>query len=128
MVALVKTPRTLPRSAAAPAKDQRSVLMKGVGRQLHPRILRFGSRFIAGINPDRHRPVPMASRVLTRSEPRKPLVTLGHNVRRVFFDGIYGIGFTLRPPLGIGLMSRAHGELRPRSAPVSRLGRRLSRG
>src|SRR3984893_18623248 len=52
----------------------------------------------------------------------KPPATPGHNVRGVFFDGIYGIGFTLRPPLEIGLLSRAYGELRPRSAPVDRLG------
>jgi hypothetical protein len=107
---------------AAAAKDQRSVIMKGVGRQLHPRIFRFGSRFIAGMNPDRPEPVPIAPRVLTRSEPGKPPATPGHNVRRVFFDRIYGTGFTLQPPLEIGLMSRAHGELRPRSAPVSRVG------
>lgn len=50
-VPLVKAPETLTRSVAASAKDQCSVLMKGVGRQLHPRIPRFGSRFIAGINP-----------------------------------------------------------------------------
>ncbi len=54
MAPLVETPRTLTRSVAASAKDQRSVLMKGVGRQLHPRILRIGSRFIEGIRPDRH--------------------------------------------------------------------------
>jgi hypothetical protein len=48
---LAETPRTLTRSVAAPAKVQRSVLLKGGGRQLHPRILRFGSRFITGINP-----------------------------------------------------------------------------
>jgi hypothetical protein len=54
--------------------------------------------------------------------PKKPPATPGHNVRRVFFDGIYGTGFKLRPPLESGLMSRAQGELRPRSAPVSRLG------
>jgi hypothetical protein len=53
VVSLVDTPRILI-SVAAPAKDQRSVFMKGVGRQLHPRTLRFGSRFIAGTNPDRH--------------------------------------------------------------------------
>jgi hypothetical protein len=125
VVPLVKTPRTLTRSVAAPAKDQRSVLMKGVGRQLHPRILRFGSRFVASNNPDRHHgQCRIASRVLTRSEPGKPPATPGHNVRGVFFDGIHGTGFTLRPPLEIGLMSRAHGELRPRSAPVGRLGLR----
>jgi hypothetical protein len=54
VVPLVETPRTPTRSVAAPAKDQRSVVMKGVGRQLHPRIPRIGSRFIAGSNPDRH--------------------------------------------------------------------------
>jgi hypothetical protein len=35
----------------APAKDQRSVLMKGVDRQLHPRILRFGSRLSPASTP-----------------------------------------------------------------------------
>jgi len=39
---------------AAPANDKRCVLMKGVGRQLHPRIPRFGSRLIADIDPARH--------------------------------------------------------------------------
>ena len=50
MAPLVETPRTLTRSVA-PAKDQRSVLMKGVGRQLHPRILRFGSRLSPASTP-----------------------------------------------------------------------------
>src|ERR1700719_4241239 len=41
---------------AVPIKDQRSLLMgiEKVGREVHPRILRFGSRLIAGINPDCH--------------------------------------------------------------------------
>lgn len=68
------------------------------------------------------RPMPIASRVLARIEHGKPPATPGHNVRRVFFDRAYGTGFTLQPPHEIRRMSRAHGELRPRSAPVSRLG------
>jgi hypothetical protein len=50
---VLKTPRTFACSAAAPAKDHRSVLMKGIDRRLHPKILRFSSRFIAGIDSDR---------------------------------------------------------------------------
>jgi hypothetical protein len=46
VVPLVKAPRTVARSVAAAAGDQRSVRMRGVDRQLHPRIPRFGSRFI----------------------------------------------------------------------------------
>ena len=44
-------------SVAAPTEDRPSVLMEGienVGRELHPRTLRFGSRPIAVINPDGH--------------------------------------------------------------------------
>jgi hypothetical protein len=54
MIPFVEAPRTRTRRVATPAEDQRSVLIKGVGRQLHPRFLRFGSPFITGINPDRH--------------------------------------------------------------------------
>jgi hypothetical protein len=50
---VLKTPRTFACSAAAPAKDHCSVLMKGIDRRLHPKILRFSSRFIAGIDSDR---------------------------------------------------------------------------
>jgi hypothetical protein len=58
-----------------------------------------------------------------RGGPAKPPATPGHNVRRAFFDGIYGTGFKLRPPLESGLMSRAQGELTPSvSAGHSRLG------
>ena len=89
--------------------------MKSVGGPLHQRILRFGGRFIAGIT-------PIAARAGADSVTGKPSATPDHNVRRVFFDGIYGTGFTLRPPLESGLMSRAKGELRPRPVPVSRLG------
>ena len=67
------------------------------------------------------RPVRIASRVLIRSEPGRPPATPRRKVRRVFLYGIYGIGFTLRPPLETGLTSRAHAELRPQSAPVGRL-------
>jgi hypothetical protein len=83
VVFLVKTPRTLTPSVAAPAKAQRSVLKKGAGRQLHPRILRFGSRFSRHQSRSRPGPMPIASRVPTRSEPRKPPATAGHNLRRV---------------------------------------------
>jgi hypothetical protein len=107
----------------APAKDQRNVLMKGVGRQTAPSEDPSLRQPLCRRHQPRSppRPVPIASRVLTRSEPRKPPATAGHNLRRVFFERIYGIGFTLRPPLEIGLMSRPH-DYRPRSAPVSRLG------
>jgi hypothetical protein len=73
--------------------------MKSVGGPLHQRILRFGGRFIAGIT-------PIAARAGADSVTGKPSATPDHNVRRVFFDGIYGTGFTLCPPLEIGLMSR----------------------
>ncbi|MDB5393090.1 MAG: hypothetical protein JWM91_596 [Rhodospirillales bacterium] len=62
------------------------------------------------------RPVPMVSRVLTRSEPGKPPPTPGHNVRRVFYGECYHTGFKLRPPLEIGLMSRARKATSPISA------------
>jgi hypothetical protein len=110
---LVETPRTLTRSVA-PAKDQRSVLMKGVGRQLHPRILRFGSRLSPAYQPrSPPRPAPLTSRILTRSEPGKPPATPGHKVRRVLARILVrdlGTGFTLCPPFEIGLISCAHGE------------------
>jgi hypothetical protein len=83
VVLLVKTPRTLTPSVAAPAKAQRSVLKKGAGRQLRPRILRFGSRFSRHQSRSPPGPMPIASRVLTRSEPRKPPATAGHNLRRI---------------------------------------------
>jgi hypothetical protein len=51
VVTVVETLRTPRRFAVPQAEDQRSVLTKGVGRLLHPRILRFGSHLIAGINP-----------------------------------------------------------------------------
>ena len=51
MVPFVETPRILTRPAAAPAESRRNVVMKGVSRRLHPRIPRYGSRFIAGVNP-----------------------------------------------------------------------------
>ena len=73
--------------------------MKSVGGPLHQRILRFGGRFIAGIT-------PIAARAGADSVTGKPSATPDHNVRRVFFDGIYGTGFTPCPPLEIGLMSR----------------------
>jgi hypothetical protein len=83
-VPLVKAPGTLTRSVAAPAKDQRSVLMKGVGRQLHPRIPSLRQPLYRRHQPrSPPRPVPIASRVLTRSEPRKPPATAGHNLRRI---------------------------------------------
>ena len=71
--------------------------MKSVGGPLHQRILRFGGRFIAGIT-------PIAARAGADSVTGKPSATPDRNVRRVFFDGIYGTGFTLCPPLEIGLM------------------------
>ena len=70
-------------------------VMKSVGGPLHQRILRFGGRFIAGIT-------PIAARAGADSVTGKPSATPDHNVRRVFFDGIYGTGFTLCPPLEIG--------------------------
>ena len=107
MVPLVKTPRFLTRSVAAPAKDQCSVLMKGVGDS----SIRGSFASAAALSPAS---TPIAATAGAYSvtgpdpqQPRKPLATLGHNVRRAFFDGIYGIGFTRGSPLEIGLMSRA---------------------
>jgi hypothetical protein len=101
VVPLVKTARIFARSVAAPAKDRRSGLMKGVGGQLHPKILRFASHFIAATAG------AYSVTGANLQQPRKPPATAGHNLRRVFVDGTYDIGFTLRPPLEIGAMSRA---------------------
>jgi hypothetical protein len=48
---VVKTAQASTRSAGALAKDDRSVLMKGIDRRFHPKILRFSSHLVAGINP-----------------------------------------------------------------------------
>jgi len=50
----VEAQRTATRSVAAPAEDQRRVLIEAMGRQLHPRLLRFGDRLFVGINPGPH--------------------------------------------------------------------------
>jgi hypothetical protein len=60
------------RSAVVTAKDHGGALMEGIeniGREIHPGTLRFGSRPIAGVRPDRHPETPISSEVPTRGEP-----------------------------------------------------------
>src|ERR1700720_3424374 len=45
-VMVVKTARASARPAAELAKDDRSVLMKGIDRRFHPKILRFSSHLV----------------------------------------------------------------------------------
>jgi hypothetical protein len=51
------------RSAVVTAKDHGGALMEGIesiGREIHPGTLRFGSRPIAGVRPDRHPETPIS--------------------------------------------------------------------
>jgi hypothetical protein len=127
--------RTRTRSVAAPTKDQRSVLMEGienVGREIHPRTLRFGSRLIAGINPDRHHGRrryrrglrPAASQRIIACANRSPGPPRKHCA-----------GFALRPRVESSRCRPRRKTYATRSRPVSRggacprgrLSRRLNR-
>jgi hypothetical protein len=72
--------------SAVLAEGRRSVLMKGVARQFHPRILRFGNRIVAGAKTDlRHD----HGRWVACPDPRRarqPVGGAAHDIRRVFFD------------------------------------------
>ena len=114
----VRISRTSARSAAALAKEHRSVLMKGIDRRFHPKILRFSS---TSSPPSTPIATPAGGDNVTSPDPQpaqQAPATRGHDVRRAFFVRFHGTGFRFRPPLEIRPMS-LHAF---RSAPVSRLG------
>jgi len=81
--------------------------IENVGREIHPKTLRFGSRAIAGINPDRHHRRrryhhvfrPVASLQIIACADRSPSPARKHCVE-----------FALRPPAEIRPMSLAQGD------------------
>jgi len=63
--------------------------MKGVGRQLHPKILRFGSRFSPASTPIATPASADSDAGPEAQRARQTVGDAGHNIRRVFFDELY---------------------------------------
>jgi hypothetical protein len=115
----VRISRTSARSAAALAKDRRSVLMKGIDRRFHPKILRSSSHFIAAINPDRH-----PSRWRQRHKSRPAASPASHQRRLATRSGAPSSTGSTVQDSGSGRHSKSGrcGCTHERSAPATRLG------